>query len=123
MIDNSITTFHPIPPANFRRFEAITVDPYSRGVRNMATTPSRAAWYASDKVIPSLLAALLALVGIIYLGFKSDIDELKRDVKDGVKQTNEIRVELTKGIGAVRELVAGTNSRLDQLIVDGRQRR
>jgi hypothetical protein len=103
--------------------EAIRSNPYATnapGVRDMAA--AKPAWYDSNRMVVGLLAALLCLVGIIYANTKGDIDELKKDSKEIIRQSSETRVELVKAIGAVQTQAAATNARLDQLIADGRQR-
>jgi hypothetical protein len=79
--------------------------------------------FSGEKIISALLGVMIALTSVIYLNLKSDIDELKKDSKDLVKQASDTRVDLVRAIGAVEKQAAATNARLDQLITDGRQRR
>jgi len=83
-----------------------------------------------DKIIAALLgvcsllgAAVIGLVLYVHAGDKTDIDELKKASRDTIKEIADTRVELVRAIGAVEKQAIATNSRLDQLIADGRQRR
>jgi hypothetical protein len=105
-----------IPFSRFDQYESLKRNPYTEKVSQMP------GWLAADKIIPALLGVLIALVSIVYFGLKSDIDDLKKDVKEIVKQSAETRVDLVRAIGAVEKQGASTNARLDQLIADGRQR-
>jgi hypothetical protein len=87
-------------------------------------------WLTTDKVIASLLGvctllggALLSVVLYIHAVDKADVDELKKDTKEIARQSADSKIELVKAIGAVREQTVGIAARLDQLILDGRQRR
>jgi hypothetical protein len=123
MTDNSITTFHSIPPVHFSRFEAVTVDPYSSGVRHMAGQAGTVTWDSFKWVVSGLLGLICVLVTGAFLWMRDDLGEVKRDIRDLTKELSVTRLDLTKAIGAVERQAAGTNSRLDQLIADGRQRR
>ncbi|MGX0963200.1 Mn2+/Fe2+ NRAMP family transporter [Bradyrhizobium japonicum] len=93
--------------------------------------PRRASTLVSiEKIIAGLLgictvlgAAVIGLVLYVHASDKSDIDELKKLSRETTKEIADTRVDLVKAIGAVKEQAIATNSRLDQLIADGRQRR
>jgi hypothetical protein len=106
-------------------FQAVGAVPnaYATGARVMAKVESQPAWYDSNRIVAGLLAALLILVGIIYANMKGDIDDLKKDSKEIIRQSSDMRVDLVKAISSVEKQGAATNARLDQLISDGRQRR
>lgn len=120
-----IATQPPITTSAVRRIAAIEVSQFDAVKRNPYAkqgTGDMPSWLSASKVIPSLLGILVVLVGLIFATMKGDVDELKKDVKEIIRQSADTRVEMVKAMGAVEKQATATNARLDQLILDGRQR-
>ena len=126
MSANSTTIFHKIPYIAVTRIDAVRANnPYAAsvsGARRMPAKTETISWDLFKWVVAGLLGLICVLITGAFLWMRSDIGDVKKEVHDLTKEISEARIDLTKAIGAVATQAGGTNSRLDQLIADGRRR-
>jgi hypothetical protein len=89
----------------------------------MAGRGETVSWDLFKWIVAGLLGLVCVLVTGAFLWVRDDVSDIKKDVHDITKELSATRLDLTKAVGAVATQAAGTNSRLDQLIADGRQNR
>lgn len=102
---------------------ALVENPYV-GARNMAARKPAdvISWDSFKWVVSGLLGLICILVTGAFIWMRDDLGDIKKDIRDINKEIANSRLELTKAVGLVAVQAQGTNSRLDQLIADGRQR-
>lgn len=81
----------------------------------------RAATLALAFCIAALLAALVALVAVIFISMQSSIGEIKTAQIQTTKAISDFQIEVTKDIGDVRGDLRQTNTRLDDLLQELRK--
>lgn len=81
---------------------------------------SKFSWETAVKVCTVLV---LPLVGLIYWELRGDLRETKAEIKGFRNDIATTREDFLKAIGAVKEQAVVTNSKLDNLTMELRQRR